>query len=229
MASQTSAAAERGHRLFTIPSKHSNLIKSPKSLNTLNMNGYTCTVRLQLSRQEEENNEAVPSTVWLGPLHQICPRARHRNTRWKVFKDDVKYFYWSEHGFAFMNYTLNDCLLMSLSGPAALTNSWQVSSLNETVMNQILQLKSLELVRLNQRQLLRVYPSNYRVDSSNFNPQPYWNAGCHMGESVLDYHTADTETTKMFVIVAAVHYCTLFLPSCNELSNGGPHAWTEPS
>ncbi|KAG7280515.1 hypothetical protein CRUP_022045 [Coryphaenoides rupestris] len=59
--------------------------------------------------------------------------------------------------------------------------SWQVSSLNETVMNQILQLKPGELVRFNQRQLLRVYPSNYRVDSSNFNPQPFWNTGCHMG------------------------------------------------
>ncbi|XP_041639526.1 1-phosphatidylinositol 4,5-bisphosphate phosphodiesterase eta-2 [Cheilinus undulatus] len=68
-----------------------------------------------------------------------------------------------------------------------LTNSWQVSSLNETVMNQILQLKPTELVRLNQRQLLRVYPSNYRVDSSNFNPQPYWNAGCHM--VAMNYQT----------------------------------------
>lgn len=68
--------------------------------------------------------------------------------------------------------------------PLAYTNSWQVSSLNETVMNQILQLKPAELVRFNQRQLLRVYPSNYRVDSSNFNPQPYWNTGCHMGKSV---------------------------------------------
>ncbi|XP_076616639.1 1-phosphatidylinositol 4,5-bisphosphate phosphodiesterase eta-2 [Chaetodon auriga] len=66
-------------------------------------------------------------------------------------------------------------------------NSWQVSSLNETVMNQILQLKPGELVRFNQRQLLRVYPSNYRVDSSNFNPQPYWNAGCHM--VALNYQT----------------------------------------
>uniref|UniRef100_A0A3P8RXH2 Phosphoinositide phospholipase C n=1 Tax=Amphiprion percula TaxID=161767 RepID=A0A3P8RXH2_AMPPE len=70
---------------------------------------------------------------------------------------------------------------------AAYTNSWQVSSLNETVMNQILQLKPAELVRLNQRQLLRVYPSNYRVDSSNFNPQPYWNAGCHM--VAMNYQT----------------------------------------
>ncbi|XP_008288306.1 1-phosphatidylinositol 4,5-bisphosphate phosphodiesterase eta-2 [Stegastes partitus] len=67
------------------------------------------------------------------------------------------------------------------------TNSWQVSSLNETVMNQILQLKPGELVRFNQRQLLRVYPSNYRVDSSNFNPQPYWNAGCHM--VAMNYQT----------------------------------------
>uniref|UniRef100_H2UH10 Phosphoinositide phospholipase C n=1 Tax=Takifugu rubripes TaxID=31033 RepID=H2UH10_TAKRU len=69
----------------------------------------------------------------------------------------------------------------------AFTNSWQVSSLNETVMNQILQLKPDHLVRFNQRQLLRVYPSNYRVDSSNFNPQPYWNTGCHM--VALNYQT----------------------------------------
>ncbi|RVE73315.1 hypothetical protein OJAV_G00046740 [Oryzias javanicus] len=66
-------------------------------------------------------------------------------------------------------------------------SSWQVSSLDETVVNQILQLKPGELVRFNQRQLLRVYPSNYRVDSSNFNPQTYWNAGCHM--VAMNYQT----------------------------------------
>ncbi|KAM6927390.1 LOW QUALITY PROTEIN: 1-phosphatidylinositol 4,5-bisphosphate phosphodiesterase eta-2 [Xenentodon cancila] len=66
-------------------------------------------------------------------------------------------------------------------------SSWQVSSLNETVMNQILQLKPGKLVRFNQRQLLRVYPSNFRVDSSNFNPQIYWNAGCHM--VAMNYQT----------------------------------------
>uniref|UniRef100_A0A3P9CAV9 Phosphoinositide phospholipase C n=1 Tax=Maylandia zebra TaxID=106582 RepID=A0A3P9CAV9_9CICH len=66
-------------------------------------------------------------------------------------------------------------------------SSWQVSSLDETVMNQILQLKPGELVRFNQRQLLRVYPSNYRVDSSNFNPQSYWNSGCHM--VAMNYQT----------------------------------------
>uniref|UniRef100_A0A3P8X4K0 Phosphoinositide phospholipase C n=1 Tax=Cynoglossus semilaevis TaxID=244447 RepID=A0A3P8X4K0_CYNSE len=48
-------------------------------------------------------------------------------------------------------------------------------------------LKPAQLLRLNQRQLLRVYPSNYRVDSSNFNPQPYWNSGCHM--VAMNYQT----------------------------------------
>ncbi|XP_056590835.1 1-phosphatidylinositol 4,5-bisphosphate phosphodiesterase eta-2 [Triplophysa dalaica] len=65
--------------------------------------------------------------------------------------------------------------------------SWQVSSLNESITNQILHLKPTQLVRFNQRQLLRVYPSNYRVDSSNFNPQPFWNAGCHL--VALNYQT----------------------------------------
>ncbi|XP_061074721.1 1-phosphatidylinositol 4,5-bisphosphate phosphodiesterase eta-2-like [Conger conger] len=62
----------------------------------------------------------------------------------------------------------------------AATCSWQVSSLSETKVNQIMQLKPAQFVRFNQRQLLRVYPSSYRVDSSNYNPQPFWNSGCHL-------------------------------------------------
>uniref|UniRef100_A0A3P9ALV5 Phosphoinositide phospholipase C n=1 Tax=Esox lucius TaxID=8010 RepID=A0A3P9ALV5_ESOLU len=69
----------------------------------------------------------------------------------------------------------------------AYMSSWQVSSLNESIVNQIMALKPAQLVRFNQRQLLRVYPSNYRVDSSNFNPQPFWNAGIHM--VALNYQT----------------------------------------
>uniref|UniRef100_A0A8B9HKV5 Phosphoinositide phospholipase C n=1 Tax=Astyanax mexicanus TaxID=7994 RepID=A0A8B9HKV5_ASTMX len=58
---------------------------------------------------------------------------------------------------------------------------------SSNISNQILQFKPGQLVRFNQRQLLRVYPSNYRVDSSNFNPQPFWNAGCHL--VALNYQT----------------------------------------
>ncbi|KAL1020790.1 hypothetical protein UPYG_G00004700 [Umbra pygmaea] len=62
----------------------------------------------------------------------------------------------------------------------ASSTSWQVSSLSETKAHQIMQQKAPAFIHFNQRQLSRIYPSSYRVDSSNFNPQPFWNAGCHL-------------------------------------------------
>ncbi|KAA0713534.1 1-phosphatidylinositol 4,5-bisphosphate phosphodiesterase eta-2 [Triplophysa tibetana] len=58
--------------------------------------------------------------------------------------------------------------------------SFQVSSMSETKAHQLMQQKPAVFVRFNQRQLTRIYPSPYRVDSSNFNPQPFWHAGCHL-------------------------------------------------
>lgn len=58
--------------------------------------------------------------------------------------------------------------------------SFQVSSMSETKAHQLMQQKPAPFIRFNQRQLTRIYPSPYRVDSSNFNPQPFWNAGCHL-------------------------------------------------
>lgn len=59
--------------------------------------------------------------------------------------------------------------------------SWQVSSLSETKAHQVMQQKATSFIQFNQRQLSRIYPSSYRVDSSNFNPQPFWSAGCQLG------------------------------------------------
>uniref|UniRef100_A0A452U5X2 Phosphoinositide phospholipase C n=1 Tax=Ursus maritimus TaxID=29073 RepID=A0A452U5X2_URSMA len=39
---------------------------------------------------------------------------------------------------------------------------------------------SFSETRAHQAQLTRIYPSAYRIDSSNFNPLPYWNAGCQL-------------------------------------------------
>ncbi|XP_044065879.1 1-phosphatidylinositol 4,5-bisphosphate phosphodiesterase eta-2a isoform X3 [Siniperca chuatsi] len=58
--------------------------------------------------------------------------------------------------------------------------SWQVSSLSETKAHQVMQQKATSFISFNQRQLSRIYPSSYRVDSSNFNPQPFWSAGCQL-------------------------------------------------
>ncbi|XP_039223743.1 1-phosphatidylinositol 4,5-bisphosphate phosphodiesterase eta-2 isoform X7 [Crotalus tigris] len=61
-----------------------------------------------------------------------------------------------------------------------ISSSWQVSSFSETKAHQILQQKPAQYLLFNQHQLSRIYPSSYRVDSSNYNPQPFWNAGCQL-------------------------------------------------
>ncbi|KAM5293098.1 1-phosphatidylinositol 4,5-bisphosphate phosphodiesterase eta-1 isoform 2-T2 [Ctenodactylus gundi] len=55
-----------------------------------------------------------------------------------------------------------------------------VLSFSETRAHQVVQQKSEQFMTYNQKQLSRIYPSAYRIDSSNFNPLPYWNAGCQL-------------------------------------------------
>ncbi|XP_048721216.2 1-phosphatidylinositol 4,5-bisphosphate phosphodiesterase eta-1 isoform X7 [Caretta caretta] len=55
-----------------------------------------------------------------------------------------------------------------------------VLSFSETRAHQVVQQKSEQFILYNQKQLTRIYPSAYRIDSSNFNPIPYWNAGCQL-------------------------------------------------
>lgn len=39
------------------------------------------------------------------------------------------------------------------------------------------------LVQYNAQQLSRVYPLGLKMNSSNYNPQEMWNAGCQLGET----------------------------------------------
>ena len=41
-----------------------------------------------------------------------------------------------------------------------------------------------DFVEYNKRQLSRIYPAGGRVDSSNYNPQLAWNAGCQIGKII---------------------------------------------
>lgn len=70
--------------------------------------------------------------------------------------------------------------LFSLLKPA-LGTTGNVLSFSETRAHQVVQQKSEQFMIYNQKQLTRIYPSAYRIDSSNFNPLPYWNAGCQLG------------------------------------------------
>ncbi|XP_041420854.1 1-phosphatidylinositol 4,5-bisphosphate phosphodiesterase eta-1 isoform X1 [Xenopus laevis] len=62
-----------------------------------------------------------------------------------------------------------------------------VLSFSETRAHHVVQHKSEQLMLYNQKQLTRIYPSAYRIDSSNFNPVTYWNAGIQL--VALNYQT----------------------------------------
>ncbi|XP_068231340.1 1-phosphatidylinositol 4,5-bisphosphate phosphodiesterase classes I and II isoform X7 [Palaemon carinicauda] len=67
--------------------------------------------------------------------------------------------------------------------------SYEMSSFVETHASNLLKESPMEFVNYNKRQLSRVYPRGTRVDSSNFLPHQFWNAGCQL--VALNYQTLD--------------------------------------
>uniref|UniRef100_T1J5Z0 1-phosphatidylinositol 4,5-bisphosphate phosphodiesterase n=1 Tax=Strigamia maritima TaxID=126957 RepID=T1J5Z0_STRMM len=58
--------------------------------------------------------------------------------------------------------------------------SYEISSFVETAATALLKEHPVEFVNYNKRQLSRIYPKGTRVDSSNYMPQVFWNAGCQL-------------------------------------------------
>ncbi|XP_067117080.1 1-phosphatidylinositol 4,5-bisphosphate phosphodiesterase delta-4 [Osmerus mordax] len=68
---------------------------------------------------------------------------------------------------------------------------YEISSFTESKARKHLREAGADFVHHNSRQLTRVYPSGLRTDSSNFNPQDMWNAGCQI--VALNFQTAGVE------------------------------------
>ncbi|KAI5629394.1 1-phosphatidylinositol 4,5-bisphosphate phosphodiesterase delta-3-A, partial [Silurus asotus] len=56
----------------------------------------------------------------------------------------------------------------------------EMSSFSENEALKLIKDSGKLFVRHNSRQLTRIYPSGQRLQSSNYDPQDMWNAGCHM-------------------------------------------------
>ncbi|TTC73825.1 1-phosphatidylinositol 4,5-bisphosphate phosphodiesterase beta-2 [Bagarius yarrelli] len=67
--------------------------------------------------------------------------------------------------------------------------SYAISSFVETKGEHFISKNAVEFVEYNKRQMSRIYPKGTRMDSSNYNPQPFWNVGCQM--VALNYQTMD--------------------------------------
>ena len=62
-----------------------------------------------------------------------------------------------------------------------------MSSFEETNAVSWLKEYPIEFVKYNNRQISRIFPRGTRLDSSNFMPQVFWNAGCQL--VALNYQT----------------------------------------
>ncbi len=69
-------------------------------------------------------------------------------------------------------------------------NYYEMSSFPETKAEKwATKAKANVLIRYNRHQLSRVYPKGSRFESSNYDPLPFWNCGCHM--LALNFQTLD--------------------------------------
>ncbi|XP_054617429.1 1-phosphatidylinositol 4,5-bisphosphate phosphodiesterase beta-1 isoform X4 [Dunckerocampus dactyliophorus] len=77
----------------------------------------------------------------------------------------------------------------SFEASKKISRSYQMSSFVETKALEQLTKSPVEFVEYNKLQLSRIYPKGTRVDSSNYNPQLFWNAGCQL--VALNFQTID--------------------------------------
>ncbi|XP_027144255.1 1-phosphatidylinositol 4,5-bisphosphate phosphodiesterase eta-2a isoform X1 [Larimichthys crocea] len=122
----------------------------------------TSKLKKSSSFEDTDTDQESTSSASRAPLHHSKKKKTMKLSR--ALSDLVKY----------------TCSVGLYDIEAQANCSWQVSSLSETKAHQVMQQKATSFIHFNQRQLSRIYPSSYRVDSSNFNPQPFWSAGCQL-------------------------------------------------
>ncbi|XP_068000971.1 1-phosphatidylinositol 4,5-bisphosphate phosphodiesterase eta-1 isoform X3 [Melanerpes formicivorus] len=115
------------------------------------------------SASDEEESQQNPSGKEAGQLHSRLTRRRKTVKLCRALSDLVVY--------------TNSVAAQDIVDDGSTGN---VLSFSETRAHQAVQQKAEQFMLYNQKQLTRVYPSAYRIDSSNFNPLPYWNVGCQL-------------------------------------------------
>ncbi|NXW15137.1 PLCH1 phosphodiesterase, partial [Circaetus pectoralis] len=122
------------------------------------------------SASDEEEGQQNSSGKEMGQLHSRLARRRKTVKLCRALSDLVVY--------------TNSVAAQDIVDDGSTGN---VLSFSETRAHQAVQQKAEQFMLYNQKQLTRVYPSAYRIDSSNFNPLPYWNVGCQL--VALNYQT----------------------------------------
>uniref|UniRef100_A0A8C5QV51 1-phosphatidylinositol 4,5-bisphosphate phosphodiesterase n=1 Tax=Leptobrachium leishanense TaxID=445787 RepID=A0A8C5QV51_9ANUR len=151
-------------------------------------------ISLTLSNGEEKNDEKPPK--YTEPRKSIDHDADSEEEEYEEPADPKK----SDEGTASseVNATEEMSTLVNYVEPVKFKSFdvankrnkfYEMSSFVETKALEQLTKSPMEFVEYNKKQLSRIYPKGTRVDSSNYMPQLFWNAGCQM--VALNFQTQD--------------------------------------
>jgi inactive phospholipase C-like protein 2 len=78
--------------------------------------------------------------------------------------------------------SLARCRFVSFLTSKEIQTTTEMCSMSESAASKLVHSHAEEFTEHNKTFLTRIFPNGSRVDSSNYNPQDFWNCGCQFGK-----------------------------------------------
>ncbi|NXA57847.1 PLCB2 phosphodiesterase, partial [Mohoua ochrocephala] len=147
---------------------------------------------------EQAASVDAEDTVWAGDVAEEEPEEEDEQLR-NLDEEEIKKMQ-SDEGTAGLEVTayeemsslvnyIQPIKFNSFEVSAKKNRSYVISSFTEMKAGDLLSKFPMQFVEYNKRQMSRIYPKGTRMDSSNYQPQMFWNIGCQM--VALNFQTMD--------------------------------------
>ncbi|NXC51754.1 PLCB2 phosphodiesterase, partial [Aleadryas rufinucha] len=147
---------------------------------------------------EQPTSVDAEDTVWAGDVAEEEPEEEDEQLR-NLDEEEIKKMQ-SDEGTAGLEVTayeemsslvnyIQPIKFNSFEVSAKKNRSYVISSFTEMKACDLLSKFPVQFVEYNKRQMSRIYPKGTRMDSSNYQPQMFWNIGCQM--VALNFQTMD--------------------------------------
>uniref|UniRef100_A0A8D2MD73 1-phosphatidylinositol 4,5-bisphosphate phosphodiesterase n=1 Tax=Zonotrichia albicollis TaxID=44394 RepID=A0A8D2MD73_ZONAL len=147
---------------------------------------------------EQPTSADAEDTVWAGDVAEEEPEEEDEQLR-NLDEEEIKKMQ-SDEGTAGLEVTayeemsslvnyIQPIKFNSFELSAKKNRSYVISSFTETKACDLVSKFPVQFVEYNKWQMSRIYPKGTRMDSSNYQPQMFWNVGCQM--VALNFQTMD--------------------------------------
>ncbi|XP_069484497.1 1-phosphatidylinositol 4,5-bisphosphate phosphodiesterase zeta-1 isoform X2 [Ambystoma mexicanum] len=144
--------------------------------------------------EEEDDPDSCPINSFTTPRKRRRPKENvrtHKTPKWKLGRTSkVPKMEMSDEMLTLSTYVIyvKATKFQSFDHSKNTQKFDQSTSLSENKARKLSECSAADFVAHTTRFFTRIYPKGTRVDSSNYNPQPFWNVGCQMVS--LNFQTA---------------------------------------